>query len=100
MIGPSTGPDACDRAAASAGITSDAQRQAFRKGWNAHTADSQAQKHEQRRYEIARDVLAGIIASPSWRPNDDPKDNNRGWSIEALDAADALLAQLAKGGAA
>lgn len=44
---------------------------------------------EQRRYEIARDVMAGLMADPSFNPTD--FSDTAKWCINA---ADALLAAL------
>lgn len=51
---------------------------------------------EQRRYEIARDVLAGIISDPNVILGgiEQAKD----FSISAVRYADALIAELKKGG--
>lgn len=91
MIGPNTGPDACDRAMASAGIAenSASQVRAFRKGWNAHCADSHAQKREQRRYEAARAILAALS-----QVAEDESERPEVTARIAVARADALLAEL------
>lgn len=48
-----------------------------------------AELREQRRYEIARDVVAGLMSDPSFNPTD-----IRDTSIWCIEVADALLAEL------
>lgn len=87
MIGPNTRPDAVDRA--SGHLKTAKEQTAFRQGYIAHQADSQAQKREQRRYEIARDVLAALAQ--------EAQNQDEQWVVtarEAILAADILLEQL------
>lgn len=87
MIGTHTGPDAVDRE--SEHLRTAKEKRAFRQGWIGHIAATQTQKHEQRRYEVARAVMAAL--SQEAMNQDEPWPRT---AADAVKAADALLVEL------